>query len=88
MYSASTANGPQENQAVWQGTKNKNAGDKVEMPSCAFGDAAGLRRNRTPVLACVWMGVGEYEPRIVGQILSFLAIFPLYARLISNVWIV
>lgn len=54
MYIASTANGPQENQAVWQGTENKNAGDKVEMSLCAFGDAAGLGRNRTPILACVW----------------------------------
>lgn len=26
-----------------------------EMPSCAFGNAAALGRNRTPILACVWM---------------------------------
>lgn len=33
-------------------------------------------------------GIEEYEVRLVGQILPFLAIFPLYARLISNVWFV
>lgn len=33
-------------------------------------------------------GLMEYEARTVNPILCFLAIFPMYASLISDVWVV
>lgn len=78
----------QENRWVRWGTTKKNAVDKVVMPQCAPSAAASLRRNRIASRRVFGRGMDAYAARTVNPVLSFLAVFPLYASRISNVWVV
>jgi len=78
----------QENWGVWWVMANKNAVDKAVKPSCALRNAASLRRGRIASRPVFGRGVGEDGSRTVNPNLAFLAIFPTYISLISNVWVV
>lgn len=78
----------QENQRLRWVTANKNAVEKAAMPSCALRTAAGRGRNRIAAWHGFGRGKDEYAARTVKSILSFLAVFPMSASLISNVRVV
>lgn len=64
---------------------HKNAVGKVAEAPCALSGAGGAGSHPALGLEQRWMD--GYDAGTVNPIASFLAIFPLHAHLISNVWI-